>query len=49
VPLDGMAAAVRQGTLSFSFLDVAVFDRFALLSDTTFSELTNGRAFRLSS
>jgi adenylate cyclase len=40
VPLDGMAAAVRQGTLSFSFLDVAVFDRFALLSDTTFSELS---------
>jgi class 3 adenylate cyclase len=40
VPLDGMAAAVRQGTLSFSFLDVAVFDRFALLSDTTFRELS---------
>jgi adenylate cyclase len=40
VPLDGIAAAVRQGTLSFSFLDVAVFDRFALLSDTTFQELS---------
>jgi adenylate cyclase len=40
VPLDGMAAAIRQGTLSFSFLDVAVFDRFALLSDTTFRELS---------
>jgi adenylate cyclase len=40
VPLDGIAAAVRQGTLSFSFLDVAVFDRFALLSDTTFRELS---------
>jgi class 3 adenylate cyclase len=40
VPLDGMAAAIRQGTLSFSFLDVAVFDRFAPLSDTTFRELS---------
>jgi adenylate cyclase len=40
VPIDGMAAAVRQGTLSFSFLDVAVFDRFALLSDTTFREVS---------
>jgi adenylate cyclase len=40
VPLNGIAAAVRQGTLSFSFLDVAVFDRFALLSDTTFQELS---------
>ncbi len=40
VPLDGIAAAVRQGTLSFSFLDVAVFDRFALLSATTFQELS---------
>jgi adenylate cyclase len=40
VPLDGMAAAVRQGTLSFAFLDVATFDRFAVLSDTTFRELS---------
>jgi adenylate cyclase len=40
VPLDGMAAAIRQGRLSFSFLDVAVFDRFAPLSDTTFRELS---------
>lgn len=40
MPLDGMAAAVRQGTLSFSFLDVPAFDRFALLSDTTFRELS---------
>jgi adenylate cyclase len=40
VPLDGMAAAARQGTLSFSFLDVNVFDRFAPLSGTTFRELS---------
>ena len=29
VPLDGMAAAVRDGTLSFSYLDASAFDRFA--------------------
>jgi adenylate cyclase len=40
VPLDRLATAVRQGTLSFSFLDVAAFDRFALLSATTFRELS---------
>jgi adenylate cyclase len=40
VPIDGMAAAIRQGVLSFSFLDMPAFDRFALLSDTTFGELS---------
>jgi adenylate cyclase len=40
VPLDGMAAAVRNGALSFSFMDVSAFDRFAGLSDTTFQELS---------
>jgi adenylate cyclase len=40
VPLEGMAAAVRDGALSFSFLDVSAFDRFALVSDTTFRELS---------
>jgi adenylate cyclase len=40
VSLDGIAAAVQQGTLSFSFLDLAVFDRFTPLSDTTFRELS---------
>jgi adenylate cyclase len=40
VPLNGMAAAVRQGTMSFSFLDVSAFDRFAVLSGTTFRELS---------
>ena len=29
VPLDGMAAAVRDGVLSLSYLDAAAFDRFA--------------------
>ena len=41
VPLDGMAAAVRDGALSFSFMDVPAFDRFAGLSGTTFQELSS--------
>ena len=40
VPLVGLAAAVRDGVLSFSFLDVAAYDRFAGLSSTTFQELS---------
>jgi adenylate cyclase len=39
VPLDGLAAAVRDETLSFSYLDVAAYDRFAGLSATTFQQL----------
>jgi DNA-binding transcriptional MerR regulator len=40
VPLDGMAAAVRDGALSFSYLDATAFDRFAGLSGTTFQQLS---------
>ena len=40
VPLEGLAAAVRDGVLSFSFLDVAAYDQFAGLSGTTFQELS---------
>ena len=40
VPLEGLAAAVRDGVLSFSFLDVAAYDRFAGLSATTFQQLS---------
>jgi adenylate cyclase len=40
VPLEGLAAAVRDGALSFSFMDVTAFDRFAGLSGTTFQELS---------
>ena len=40
VPLEGLAAAVRDGALSFSFLDVAAYDRFAGLSDMTFRQLS---------
>jgi adenylate cyclase len=40
VPLEGMAAAVRDGALSFSYLDATAFDRFAGLSGTTFQQLS---------
>jgi adenylate cyclase len=40
VPLEGMATAVRDGALSFSFMDVAAFDRFEGLTDTTFDQLS---------
>jgi adenylate cyclase len=43
VSLEGMATAIRDGTLSLSFLDVPAFDRFAGLSDTTFRELSENR------
>jgi adenylate cyclase len=39
-PLDGMAAAVRDGALSMAFLDLSAYDRFAGLSGTTFQELS---------
>jgi adenylate cyclase len=41
VPLEGLAAAVRDGALSFSFLDVAAYDQFAGLSATTFQQLSS--------
>ena len=40
VPLEGLAAAIRDGALSFSFLDVGAYDRFAGLSGTTFRQLS---------
>ena len=40
VPLDGMAAAIRDGTLSFSYLDASAFDQFAEVSGTTFHDLS---------
>jgi adenylate cyclase len=41
VPLDGMAAAVRDGALSFSYLDASAYDRFAGISGTTFQQLSD--------
>jgi adenylate cyclase len=40
VPLEGIATAVREGVLSFSYLDASAFDRFAGVSTTTFRELS---------
>jgi adenylate cyclase len=40
VPLDEMATAMRDGALSFTFLDASAFDRFVGLSSTTFRELS---------
>ena len=40
LPLDGIAAAVRDGALSFSFLDASAFDRFAGVTRLTFRQLS---------
>src|SRR5207247_3882864 len=40
VPLDGLAAAVRDHALSFTYLDAPAFDRFAEVSGTTFLEVS---------
>jgi DNA-binding transcriptional MerR regulator len=40
LPLEGLAAAVRDGALSFSYFDMTAFDRFAGLSGTTFQDLS---------
>jgi adenylate cyclase len=47
VPLEGMAAAVRDGALSFAYLDASAFDRFAGLSGTTFRQLSEKTAIPL--
>jgi adenylate cyclase len=40
IPLDGLAAAIKQGALSLDFLDAPVYERFSLLSDVTFQQLS---------
>jgi adenylate cyclase len=40
IPLDGLAAAMRQGTLSLAFLDSPAYDLFASFSGVTFQELS---------
>jgi class 3 adenylate cyclase len=40
VPLEGIAAAVRDGALSFSYLDATAFGRFPGMSSRTFRELS---------
>ena len=40
LPLDGIAAAVRDGQLSLAFMDASSNDRFSTLSQTTFADLS---------
>jgi adenylate cyclase len=40
IPMEGLAAAIRGGTLALDFLDAAAYDRFSLLSDVTFGQLS---------
>jgi adenylate cyclase len=47
VPLDDMSIAVRSGALSFAFLDMSAFDRFAGLAGVTFQEVSEARGIPL--
>jgi adenylate cyclase len=40
IPMEGLAAAIRGGTLALDFLDAAAYDRFSLLGDVTFGQLS---------
>jgi adenylate cyclase len=39
-PLEGVAAAIKNGTLSLGFVDAPVYERFSMLSDVTFRQLS---------
>ena len=41
IPLDGLAASIRGGQVSFDFLDAPIYERFSLLSDVTFQQLSD--------
>src|SRR5690606_21624726 len=43
LPLDGMAAAVRDGSLSFNYLDASAFERFGALTEITMQELSEAK------
>jgi adenylate cyclase len=47
LPFEEMAEAVHEGTLSFSYLDLSAFDRFAGLSGTTFQQVSDERGISL--
>jgi adenylate cyclase len=40
IPIEGVAAAVKRGALSFDFLDAAAFERFAALAAETFQQVS---------
>jgi adenylate cyclase len=41
IPLDGVGAAIRQGTLSMDFFDAAGYERFAGLAEETFQQVSD--------
>ena len=41
ISLEGLAAAVQQGTISLDFLDAPVYERFSALSNVTFQQLSD--------
>jgi adenylate cyclase len=40
VPLEGLDAGIKAGVLSFAFLDSPEYDRFAVLTDETFEQVS---------
>ncbi len=41
IPLEGVAAAIRRGALSLSFMDAASYERFAALAAETFRQVSD--------
>ena len=41
VPLDGVAASIRNGSLSVDFLDAPTYERFSALSTETFRQVSD--------
>src|SRR5438067_8974581 len=41
IPLEGVAAAIKRGTLSLAFLDAASYERFAALAPETFQQVSD--------
>ncbi len=41
IPLEGLAAGIKSGALSFSFLDAASYERFAALASETFRQVSD--------
>jgi adenylate cyclase len=41
IPLEGLAAGIKNGALSFSFLDAASYERFAALGSETFRQISD--------
>lgn len=48
IPVEGLAAAVRNGSLSFRYLDASAFERFGALTDITVRELSEDSGIPMS-